>query len=198
MRIIAGVARGIILEVAKDSAARPFLEMARGALFNALGGRIDGARALDLYAGSGALGLEALSRGAAECVFVERDRRSVEALRKNVAKCRFDDRARIRASDVSAALRDDAGRYDLIFVDPPFPELSGWRADGPAGGIMRDAARLLSEEGELIFRIEDKRAKPPEWPGLELVKEKRYGRSRICRYRILTNPNFDNPNEDAE
>lgn len=183
MRIIAGSARGAILDVAADSTARPFLEMARGALFNSLGEFVVGARVLDLYAGSGALGLEALSRGAESCVFVERDRRSAASLRKNVAKCRMDAQATVRQAGVAETIATDAGPYDLIFVDPPFPELGGWRQGGVAEQVMRGAARVLAAEGELIFRIEDAKAKPPEWPGLDLVKDKRYGRSRICRYR---------------
>lgn len=182
MRIIAGEARGAVLEVAQDSSARPFLEMARGALFNSLGARVAGAKALDLYAGSGALGLEALSRGAAGCVFVERDRKSVAALRKNIDRCGFEELARVCVSDVGGALAGESGVYDLVFVDPPFPELGEWRPDGSAAGIMRDAARVLSPGGVLVFRIEDRKIAPPDWPGLRLAKEKRYGRSRVCRY----------------
>lgn len=186
MRIIAGSARRIQLEVAEDSTARPFLEMARGALFNSLAGRVADAAVLDLYAGSGALGLEALSRGAASCVFVERDAAAVAALRRNIGKCGMERRARIVRSDVAQALAADAESYDLLFVDPPFPDLGEWRPDGAAGGVMRDAARVLKPDGLLIFRLEDRKHVPPEWPGLELRAEKRYGRSRVCRYAATT------------
>ncbi len=182
MRIIAGSARRTVLEVAEGSSTRPFLEMARGALMNALAGRLPGARVLDLYAGSGALGLEALSRGAGHCHFVERDAAAFAALGRNVSKCRMGALSTLSRADVAAALAREAGQYDLIFVDPPFPELPEWRADGGSGGVMREAGRLLAPDGALVFRLEDGKIAPPEWPGLELDSDRRYGRSRICRY----------------
>ncbi|MDR1744928.1 MAG: RsmD family RNA methyltransferase [Planctomycetota bacterium] len=185
MRIIAGSARRVQLEVAAESTARPFLEMARGALFNSLATRIGDAAVLDLYAGSGALGLEALSRGAASCVFVERDPAAVAVLKKNAVRCGLAAGCRIAGSDVRAFLAGETGKnalYTLIFVDPPFPELAEWTRDGAAGDVMRDAARLLAPDGLLVFRLEEGKVPPPGWPGLELSDERRYGRSRICRY----------------
>lgn len=182
MRIIAGSARRVQLDVAPGSSTRPFLEMARGALFNALGDGTAGARALDLYAGSGALGLETLSRGGASCVFVERDPGACRALARNIAKCGMAERARIVRGDVAASLRGMDGGFDLIFLDPPFPELGLWRAGGGAEAVMRDSARLLADGGTLVFRLEDGKAEPPAWPELELFSDRRYGRSRVCRY----------------
>lgn len=182
MRIIAGSARGTKLEVADGSPTRPFLEMARGALFNSLGGLVPEARVLDLYAGSGALGLEALSRGARSCVFVERDGNAVAALRKNIDKCHMAAVARIRQADVRGMAAPEDGKFDLVFVDPPFPELAEWNAGGQAEAVMRRTAEALAEKGVLVFRLEEGKAAPPEWPGLTLMKDKRYGRSRICRY----------------
>lgn len=183
MRIIAGSARRVLLDVAPDSPTRPFLEMARGALFNSLGDAVAGARVLDLYAGSGALGLEALSRGAESCLFVERDRAACRALEKNIGKCGMADRGRLARGDAARVLAAEAREFDLIFVDPPFPELGEWRPDGAAAGVMRDAARVLAPEGVLVFRLEEGKATPPDWPSLALNSDRRYGRSRICRYR---------------
>lgn len=182
MRIIAGEARRTQLEVAKGTDTRPFLEMARGALFNALGDRVLGARVLDLYAGSGALGLEALSRGADSCVFVERDPAAYAALGRNVAKCGMERRSRTVRSDVGQALAGASGPFDLIFLDPPFPDLPQWTADGAAGRMMRDAARVAAPGGTVVFRLEDGKIPTPAWPGLELAADRRYGRSRVCRY----------------
>lgn len=183
MRIIAGQARRTALEVAPGSSTRPFLEMARGALFNSLGDATAGAAALDLYAGSGALGLEALSRGAASCVFVERDPAAHGALRRNIAKCRMESRSRALRMDVGRALEELAGPFGLVFVDPPFPELGEWREGGRAGNVMRGAARLLAPDGVVVFRIEEGRGMaPPAWPDLVLTSDRRYGRSRVCRY----------------
>lgn len=187
MRIIAGSARRIQLEIASGSTARPFLELARGALFNALGTRVEGAGILDLYAGSGALGLEALSRGAAFCLFVERDPRACKALERNIAKCGMAEKARIARGDVGQTVRGLDDGYDLIFLDPPFPELGEWREGGKAEETMRDSARLLVDAGTLVFRLEEGRAVPPPWPGLALESDRRYGRSRVCRYNRMNN-----------
>lgn len=183
MRIISGTARGIRLEVADGTSTRPFLEMARGALFNSLGGKVVDARVLDVYAGSGALGLEALSRGAASCVFIEQDRRAVAALKDNVRRSGLGE-ARILQADAETLLAGGgaSGTYELIFIDPPFAELSQWRTDGNAYPIMESAAKLLAHDGTLVFRFEDGKAPAPAWPGLVLEKDKRYGRSRVCRY----------------
>lgn len=182
MRIIAGEVRRIQLEVAKGSETRPFLEMARGALFNALGSRLEGARVLDLFAGSGALGLEALSRGASSCLFVERDAAAFAALKRNIAKCGMNARARGIRSDAGRAVTECRDEFDLIFVDPPFPDLPQWTRGGAAEGLMRDAAGITAPRGVLVFRLEDGKASTPDWPGLELAADRRYGRSRVCRY----------------
>lgn len=182
MRIIAGSARRTQLEIAEDSTTRPFLEKARGALFNSLGDRVCGAKALDLYAGSGALGLEALSRGAESCCFVERNARAYAALLRNIGKCGMSAQASPLRSDVAGAVVEMTGEFDIIFVDPPFPELAEWLGNGGADAIMREASRILAVGGCLVFRMEDGKAKPPGWPGLSLDSIRRYGRSLVCRY----------------
>lgn len=182
MRIIAGAARGTRLEVAAGSSTRPFLELARGALFNSLTGRLPGARVLDLYAGSGALGLEALSRGAAEAVFVERDRRAVEVLRGNIARCGFVLESRVVAGDALAVLARLEGVFDAVFVDPPFPDPAAWAESGDDARLGGLLARLLAADGVVALRLEGKRAAPPEWDGLEMARDGKYGRSRVCVY----------------
>ncbi len=183
MRIIAGSCRRTQLEVADESTTRPFLEIARGALFNSLAGRVVDAKVLDLYAGSGALGLEALSRGAASCVFVEQDRKAFAALQKNIGKCALQARAECIRSDVASALSAMQDEFDLIFVDPPFPELDGWRVGGSAEQIMKHIGRITGSEGIMVFRLENGKIAPPDWPDLALDVDRRYGRSRVCRYR---------------
>ena len=125
MRIVAGTFRSRRLVAPAGQGTRPTSDRAREALFAMLGD-IDGARVLDCFAGSGALGLEALSRGAATCAFVERDRAAVAALRANVAALDVADRCAVRAIDVRRALRADAAagrQYDLFLIDPPYPML---------------------------------------------------------------------------
>lgn len=182
MRVIAGLARRIPLKVAPGSTARPFLEKARGALFNALADRVEGASVLDLYAGSGALGIEALSRGAAAAVFVERDPGAVEMLRRNLEACRLGERATILARDVTVAVSSVSGVFHLVFVDPPFPDTPSWGSSPGTRHLCEAIAARLAEGGLVVFRYEHDRMDAPMWPGLVLVRDRRYGRSRLCWY----------------
>jgi 16S rRNA (guanine966-N2)-methyltransferase len=182
MRIIAGSARGARLDVAAESATRPFLALARGALFNSLLGRLEGARVLDLYAGSGALGLEALSRGARSAVFVERDRKAVAALRNNIARCGFATAARIVAGDVLSVLERLDAVFDAVFIDPPFPDPAEWDENGDGAILGRLLAPRLAEGGIAVLRIEGGRVSPPAWNGMAVVRDGVYGRSRVCLY----------------
>lgn len=182
MRVIAGEAGRTPLQVAPGSSTRPFLEKARGALFNALSDRVEGAAVLDLYAGSGALGIEALSRGAARAVFVERDPAAVAVLRRNLEACRVSDRATIRNRNVSVAVSGLSETFDLIFVDPPFPDAESWGVGDVSRALCARLAACLAAEGVLVFRFEHGKAAAPTWPGLALMRDRRYGRSRLCWY----------------
>lgn len=122
MRIIAGRAKGRRLRTPRHG-TRPLTARAREALFSSLGDRVTGASVLDLYAGSGSLGLEALSRGAATAVFVERGREAIHLLRENVAAVALG--GRVVARDVSTFLAADGGIYDVAFVDPPYADPPG-------------------------------------------------------------------------
>ena len=119
MRVIAGSAGGIRLAVPKRG-VRPTMDRVKAAIFSSLGEIIIGARVLDLFAGTGALGIEALSRGAASAIFVEDDRQSAEAIEKNLAKTKL--KARVRHQDVFDFLRQrsNAEKFQIIFADPPY------------------------------------------------------------------------------
>lgn len=121
MRIIGGRWRRRLLRFPDVPGLRPTADRVRETLFNWLAPEIEGTRCLDLYAGSGALGFEALSRGAAQATLVESDRRAFAALEQS-AKALNVDGARLVPGDALEFLRGDAGRYDVIFVDPPFAE----------------------------------------------------------------------------
>jgi 16S rRNA (guanine966-N2)-methyltransferase len=144
VRVIAGEARGTRLGPVPKG-VRPVSDRAREGLFSSLGGRIPGARVLDLFAGTGSLGIEALSRGALRATFVDRNRASAEAIRDNLRRARLEDRAEVKATDALRMLtRDDNPRpsYDLVVLDPPYehdlPEVEavlralddGWLAEG--------------------------------------------------------------------
>lgn len=146
LRIVAGEYGGRRIDVPSGPHVRPTPEVVREAWFNALTGAVADARALDLFAGSGALGIEALSRGARSVVFVESDRRSAAVLGKNLSELGAADRGRVVRGDVGAFLAGlgPSDRYDLAFADPPYD--SDWPVR--LAGLLRRRrfARLLCVE----------------------------------------------------
>jgi 16S rRNA (guanine(966)-N(2))-methyltransferase RsmD len=127
MRVIAGTARGVPLQAPRGRATRPITDRVKETLFGILGDRVPDARVLDLYAGSGAIGIEALSRGAAAAQFVERGREATRLIGANLERTALADRAQVRAMDVVRFLASveagaDGDRYDLAFLDPPYEE----------------------------------------------------------------------------
>ncbi len=178
MRVIAGRARRRELAVCPGRAARPFLGLARGALFNALGD-VERAHVLDLYAGSGALGIEALSRGGESCTFVEQEAASVRVIEGNLVRCGLENAAEVVCGSVAEVLGRLGGAFELVFVDPPFALGAQWEACAEGRTVEAETARLLGPEGRLVFRCEERVAAPKTWNGLALVWERCYGRSRI-------------------
>ena len=172
MRIVAGSRKGHRIAAPKGAATRPTGDRVREAVFSIIG-PVEGAAVLDLFAGSGALGLEALSRGAASCVFVERDRDATRVIRANLEKLGLTG-AVVADRDVAAALRDDRGRgrhYDLVLVDPPYEE---W--DRHAGALAEHLPALLEDDALVVVETSDR--VEPELP-LDLVTTRRYGSARI-------------------
>ncbi|MGH3669246.1 MAG: 16S rRNA (guanine(966)-N(2))-methyltransferase RsmD [Pseudonocardiaceae bacterium] len=177
VRIVAGVAGGRRLAVPPQG-TRPSSDRVREAVFSAVQARRDlgGARVLDLYAGSGALGLEALSRGAAHVRFVESDRRAAAVLRRNVEDLGLGG-AQVSNADVHAVLRGDPGRpYDLVLADPPYV-----LDDTALGGVL-DAllcGRWLAPEALIVVERSAK-AGPPAWPeGVFALTNRRYGDTAV-------------------
>ncbi len=175
MRIIAGRARGRTLSGPKGSGTRPMTDRVREALFSSLGDRVVEARVLDLYAGSGSLGLEALSRGARSVVFVERAREALTALRRNAAAVGLG--GEIVADDVERFLERTGGSFDLVFVDPPY----GLSLASVEEVLAKLEPRL--EPGALVVLHRRAGEEPPEVTGLLVqVDERTYGDSRLWRY----------------
>lgn len=163
MRVVAGEFGGRKLVAPEGTTTRPTTDKVRQAVFNSLEsmGIVDGAVVADLYAGSGAMGIEALSRGAARCVFVERDRAALRALRDNIAALCIDDRCTVVTSDVMAWVPAMRG-VDLALVDPPY-QFDGWE----------QLLALLQVE---YVVCEAARQVPPP-PGWETLRAKEYGRT---------------------
>ncbi len=178
MRVVAGRFGGRRLRAPRGRVTRPTSERVREALFSMLG-ELHGETVLDLFAGSGALGIEALSRGAAKVVFVERDRRAVEALSANLTELGLGEReVEIRPGDALSALR--AARklgetYDLVFVDPPYACARALSRELSASlpQLLRAGARVVVES--------DRRA--PLQLQLAAVRERRYGDTVITIHR---------------
>ena len=178
MRIIAGRAKGHQLKVPRE-VSRPSTDRVRESVFGVLMERLPEARVLDLFAGSGTLGLEALSRGAATCTFVEQNRHAVKTISDNLKKTRLEGGTVVNRT-VEDFLKNERQSYDLIFADPPY-------ADGlsdPAGDLvlLEGWQDWLAPSGLLIVEREARGETPP-CHGLEVLREKDYGRSRIVIYQ---------------
>lgn len=160
---------------------RPTTDFVRQAVFSILGGRVEGAQVLDLFAGSGALGLEALSRGAASCVFVEENRAAEGVIRENLMKTRLEG-GRVVKAEVLSWLGRDGGSYDLIFADPPYAK-SALDRDWVAAMLERgDVAQRLRSGG--LWVVEQAAETPVrESDEVEVVDRREYGSSAILLYR---------------
>jgi 16S rRNA (guanine966-N2)-methyltransferase len=172
VRIVAGSRKGHRIAAPQGVVTRPTGDRVREAAF-ALVGPVDGAKVLDLFAGSGAMGLEALSRGAASCVFVERDRGAARVIQANLEKLRLTG-AVVANRAVASALREERERgrhYDLVFVDPPYEE---WEAHAP---VIAELLPAVLETHALVV-VETSGRVEPELP-LALVTARRYGSARI-------------------
>ncbi|KAB2643005.1 MAG: 16S rRNA (guanine(966)-N(2))-methyltransferase RsmD [Verrucomicrobia bacterium] len=179
MRIIAGKAGRLAIKV-PSAVARPTTDFVRQAIFSILGERVDAARVLDLFAGSGALGLEALSRGAATCLFVDEHRQATQVIGENLTKSRLLG-GRVLRAEVSAFLRREAATYDLIFADPPYMKHPG-DAD-PIGALLSgDLLRArLAVDGWFIAEVAAHQPSPVA-DGWSLVDRREYGGTAILLY----------------
>jgi 16S rRNA (guanine966-N2)-methyltransferase len=147
-------------------------------MFGSLGDRVDGARVLDLYAGSGAYGLEALSRGAAQAVLVDSDARALTAAKANAEAAGLADRVRLVRRDVAAFLKAGARgrRFDLVFCDPPYAD-----ADA-ASRILPRLAGFLSPAARVVVELRKRPEEAPQAPGYFLEADRRYGDTRVLVY----------------
>jgi 16S rRNA (guanine966-N2)-methyltransferase len=181
MRIIAGKAGRTAIKV-PSAVARPTTDYVRQAIFSILGERVVDARVLDLFAGSGALGLEALSRGARSCTFVDEHRQAVVVVTENLKKARLDGGIAIK-SDVAGFLKRDAATYDLIFADPPY-----WKYHGDKDHIAelfnsQLAPPRLAPDGWLVIEISSHQESPTH-EDFSLMARREYGNSAILLYAL--------------
>jgi 16S rRNA (guanine966-N2)-methyltransferase len=174
VRVVAGVYRGRRLEAPAGRSTRPTADRVREALFSILGlAAVDDARVLDLFAGSGALGIEALSRGAREAVFVDSDARAVAAVRRNLETLGAE--ADVQRRDAFEWLAAEPGTFDLVLVDPPYSSA------GQTAGRLSELLPPLLTDTSLTVTESDKRA--PLELTLPLIDERIYGDTRIAIHR---------------
>lgn len=165
MRVIAGTAKGRRLESPKG--ARPTSDKVREAMFSSIGERVKEARVLDLFSGSGALGIEALSRGASECVFVESDRRAVAAIERNLAMLGLTNRSSIERGEVAWFLNRNPGPFDLVLMDPPY-------ATDMDPAIWESLRQGVLQDGGLVV-VEARSGYLPDAPGFQTRAVRKYG-----------------------
>ncbi|HYN45284.1 MAG TPA: 16S rRNA (guanine(966)-N(2))-methyltransferase RsmD [Allosphingosinicella sp.] len=178
MRIIAGAWRGRPIEAPPGTATRPTSDRAREGLFSMLASRIggfEGLRVADLFAGTGALGLEALSRGAAHCIFVEKDRSALDALRRNIARLGAGERGDVRAQAVEHVPMPPP--CDIIFMDPPY-------GAGLAQPALERAAAWLAPGGWISLETRGESVTLP--PGLAVAAERGFGKACIHLIRLAS------------
>ena len=171
MRVVAGTHRGRRIDAPAGVDTRPTSDRARESAFNLIG-PVDGASVLDLYAGSGALGIEALSRGASSCVFVESGREACRTIGANLERLELT--GTVVRGDVLRVLASDTGAYDLVLCDPPY-------GFAEAGRLAPHLGRVLAEDGLVVFESPS-RMPPPELEGLAERTSRTYGSARITLF----------------
>ncbi len=181
MRVITGSAKGRQLK-SPGSATRPITDRVKTNLFNILSTRVIDANILDLYAGAGSVGIEALSRGATHATFVELDREALETIRENLRLTRLAERATVERQDVFKFIARATGeKYDLIYVAPP-----QYRGLGAKTLLALDDQDLLTDKGTIVVQIHPKEYRELELHRYELADQRKYGSTMLCFYRRVT------------
>lgn len=180
MRIISGKNRGRKLKTLEGMNTRPTADRVKESLFNIINNLIIDADVLDLFAGSGALGLEALSRGAKNCIFVDSSKDGIKIIKDNIELCKCEDKSKLLNMDYSTAMQKLSNqKFDIIFVDPPY--LKGIEL------VVLDKIRgLMTDNGILIIETDEKTKLPETINGLRKNDERKYGRT-IIYFFVLEN-----------
>ncbi len=176
MRIIAGEYKNLQLATPSGNKTHPMGERIRGAVFNSLGARLVGATVLDAFAGTGALGIESISRGAKSATLVENDKLANRVIRENVNRLSASDQAKITLFPASVGKfieENPWAKFDIIFADPPYNKL-------PAS-LLQQLPDLLANGGVLILSV-PKKQEAISLPGLDMTRSATYADARICYY----------------
>ena len=155
---------------------RPTTEKVKEAVFSSIQFELEGRRVLDLFAGSGQLGIEALSRGAVKCVFVDSSRDAVRVIEQNVAHTGFEEESTVLCADSTRFIRNTRETFDVVFIDPPYRH-------GTAAAVLPDAAARLSPGGVIVCETEEEASLPDSVGPFVKDRDRRYGRTRVAIYR---------------
>jgi 16S rRNA (guanine(966)-N(2))-methyltransferase RsmD len=184
MRVIAGTAKGRPLRPPRTSTTRPITDRAKESLFAILGPRLPGARFLDLFAGTGGVGIEALSRGCAQATFVERSRQALDGIRHNLEVTGLADRAEVAARDVFAYLRDSPSPFEVIFVAPP-----QWQGLWTRAVTLLDSQPgWLAEEAIVVAQHDPAENTSLDLAHLAVTDERSYGRVTFTFFQYEAHP----------
>lgn len=175
MRIITGTARGRKLFSLEGDKVRPTTDKVKESLFNILQFRIEGRRFLDLFAGSGQIGLEALSRGARHATFVDKSKASIRVIEKNIAVAGFEKVSKVVQGDYKSFLSGSGDSYDVVFIDPPF-------LDGLISPALEAVSEHLSPAGIVVCEHPRDIEVPDKAADLVKLKEYRYGKIKLTSY----------------
>jgi 16S rRNA (guanine(966)-N(2))-methyltransferase RsmD len=184
MRVITGIARGCRLSTLAGEDTRPTTDKVKEGLFSAIQFDIEGRRVLDLYAGSGQLGIEALSRGATGCVFVDRNPEATAIIKQNLQKTGLISLAQVVTTDALTYLERPKDAFDLVFLDPPY-------AAGLLLPTLEKAVKLVNDGGILVCESDEETKLPDKVDRFTLDRVRKYGRIQVWLYRYLATEGED-------
>ena len=176
MRVITGAARGCRLQTLEGNDVRPTTERVKEAMFSAIQFDIEGRRVLDLFAGSGQLGIEALSRGAESAVFIDNSKKSLDVVKCNLAATKFTDKAKVIGTDYMSYLSMTPDRFDIVFMDPPYSQ-------GILEAALQSVTRVLSDYAIIVCEHPIDETMPQQVANFGVHKVYRFGKLAFTIYR---------------
>ena len=175
MRVITGSAGGLKLRTLPGNDVRPTTEKVKEAVFSAIHFELENSRVLDLFAGCGQMGIEALSRGAASAVFVDSSKDSVDIINENLKNCKLTEKAKVIKSDFSAFLNSTTEKFDFCFLDPPYYEGHYDKALTLLNGVIKNGGKVLCEHPDSVKL-------PETFKGFKKIKDYRFSKIIVTKY----------------
>jgi 16S rRNA (guanine(966)-N(2))-methyltransferase RsmD len=182
MRVIGGTAKGRLLKAVPGDSTRPILDRVKTPLFDILRPQLEGIQMLDLFGGTGAVGIEALSQGAQHCVFLDTNPRAVATIKENLTSCELLSRSEVRHTDAFIYLKNCSKQFDLIYVAPP--QYKGLWIE--AMRMIAERPHLLTPRGQIIVQIDPKEYEPLQLETLHENQQRKYGSTELIFYTPRT------------